>query len=659
MMKWFRKHTKKIMVVVVLFAMFSFVAGAALQSMFSPNPGATEFAVIFGEQVTNGDLNPAQADTIILDRLISSWKQFFNPKLRLEHWYMLTHEAADAGIVVPDEQVDGQLLKMGLTPERLAGYKPRGLFVYPVVRGAFARFLAVQQLAQRVMSTAMPSQTQVRHYVHDTEDKLRIRYAALDAARFIDGNEVIDEAELQEQFETHKDVFAEESEDGVGYKFPRRVRVQYFGVVISQIEPQMDVSFDEVKTYWRRNRSQYKTTDTSDPAASQPVEREMLFSEARMQVERELRQRKALQRSQQVMREAATELLRPWQDQVIDRKTGYKEIIPEVVRDPMYMRNVADRMSAKFGIPLEYRETNLLSQKELDLQPNVGRSRVAISQTQRLPLSEYAFRVPLFFKKAAGSETTLSLQLFQTPDTPLVATTINMQKRRYDPKAWYLFRVVEAREAESPASLAEVRDRVEKDVRKRHAFERIETDAKELYAVARHLGLEAALERMTALRTRAALRSPVTPTPFARRMARTLAIPTVAGLGAPSEEFIDACFEMANSDWTPPEMELPTTPIVAEATTQPAAEPAPKIRLVSLPKLKKRIVVEFVGLDPVRQDKYEGELRAQAFSTLRAEQARAIWTAWYDLSAIEKRCGFKRSTDDAEPAPPEGATAKG
>lgn len=699
MVKWLRKHNKQLMVGVVLFAMFSFVGGSALVTMVSPDPGSQDFALVFGEKIKNSALYGSQNDMQILEATGQTIRGF-HPDMRAEHWYMLIREAEDAGIVIPDATVEAYLQIRGLTVDTLADFPQKKLFSYPSVRRTYRRFLAVQTLGRRVASTTTPSETQMRHYVRDTQEKVVVEFVALDAPSFVDADEPVDAADMQAHFDRHKDVDPAQSDDGYGYKYPRRVRVQYLGAKFDQVAPHMEVTEPEVKAYWRKNRAKYRITETvevpipatTQPAASQPAttqpsstsqpttsqaapatrterrEREKRFSEARSQVEGELRARRARQRVEQAMRAAATQLLKPWQDQTIDPETGYKLNIPSAAKEPNHMRRIRDEMATKFDVPLDYQETGLTSQAGLSSLPTIGMSNVPISRNQQLSFAEYAFRVPAFFEKERGSETTLSLQLFQTADAPLVEVGLAFENGQFfqTTKGMYLFRVIEAREAEAPASLDEVRLQVEADIRKERAFHRMEADAKELYAVARRLGVGQALTMMDELRTKSGVSVATRPPAFAKRTPLdpqrpappALELPTVSGINAKSEEFIDACFEMAADDWTAPEMQLPTTPNVEAATTRPAKVPAPKVRLVSLPKLKKWVVLEFVEFQPVYRDKYEQQFRSQAMTTLSQSRLfEILQKGWFNPVKIELRCGFERIFPDRESDDPDEAAA--
>ncbi|MBN2563976.1 MAG: hypothetical protein JXQ75_23925 [Phycisphaerae bacterium] len=688
MMKWLRKHTKQIMVVVVLFSMFAFVGGSALQWILSPSRSADPYARVFGKEITFLDMYPAQRDTSTLERLYLSWKYDLpNWDMTVRHWYVLAQEAERAGIVIPDEEVEEalqlrvQLLEQqGFPADYLDVLRTQSRITPIEVRRALRQHLAIQKNAARVSDAATPSEAEVRHYVRDTANNVRVRFVTLDAQKFLDPNETFTEEALRAHFEANKDVDAGDSETGFGCRYPRRVKVQYILASISEIEPQVAVTFEEIKDYWKKNKGQYKKTiqvDAPDPttgpattqASTRPAEPpkkvskevEKSFSEARADVERAIRKKKALQTAEEAMRKAARELLRPWEGQKTDVRTGYKPI-PQVAQDPDHMRSISEAMSREFGIPLEYKETPLSSMDTLSKDSTLRSVRLEGGGQESISLTDYAFRVPPFVKRAMAEETGPCLQLFQSPDVPLKGTAYQFAHGQFtQSENLVLFRVVEAREAEAPTSLAEVRGDVERDLRVVRAFERIEPVAKEIFAVASRLGVQDAMTLFEELRTKRGVRDAISPAPFSRRVSLadskdraeqarylealeagkpTLAAPNVPSVGA-SKEFVDACFEMAVEGWQPEEVDSPETEQVQAATTMPAATPTPVVRLLSIPKLRKWFVIELLGTEDVEQDRFESELREAAYNSLRGERRLKLRMDWFKPENIDARCGFE------------------
>ncbi len=691
-MKWLRAHSKHIMVALVLLAMFSFVGAQGLQSWLTPDETGRVVMRAFGREITVGDLQGAQSDTAVLQRLFGSWQ--LHPDQTVYHWFMLAEEADRAGIQIPEERVAGQIEALEQF-RSLDELRRRDGINRSTIRRALNRFIAIQENAARVIGSAVPSEAQLRHYVQDTQAKVGVKFVALNANSFVDKDAPITDAELQAQFDKYKDVFPDEGEFGFGYKFKDRVKLQYVTASVDVIKEAMTVSDEECKEHWRAHREKYKkvvwvdppapaTQPTTQPTATQPAatqpattqpaeppkkirqEEQKKYSEALEDVRRELKQAKAERIARQAMNKLAEELADPWADARPDPTTGFRPI-PGGVDDPAFMKSACDQIAQKFGITLSYAETELSNRDELEGNADLGKATMPGEGVEPLALPELAFRIPAFLKTGRGEEQVVRLQMFQSPGEPLslaggwqfVGGRVQQTSARL-----VVFRVVDARPAESPAGLDEVRTKVEEDIRLLRGYEASAPLADEFAAVAQRLGVEQALTKFDDLRNEKNITRPQTPPPFARRMTTPLtgealrdAIlagepllepPFVAGAGK-SAEFVDACFEMTEDGWTAPAIEAPPTGRVQAAMAAPAPATPPKVRLVSIPSLKKRFIVELSQYTPVAEADYESKHRRDAYRTLSGQRAEVLRTEWFDPKNVERRCGFEDRS--GQPAP--------
>src|SRR5262245_45535831 len=110
MMKWLRAHSKQIMVVTVLLAMFSFVGGSALVQILSPSQDKDPVLRAFGKVYTLRDLRQSQFDTDVLNKLSIRW-QYDQPdyKMSYDQWHCLAEEAERAGLAVSDDEVEQEI----------------------------------------------------------------------------------------------------------------------------------------------------------------------------------------------------------------------------------------------------------------------------------------------------------------------------------------------------------------------------------------------------------------------------------------------------------------------------------------------------------------------------------------------------------------------
>lgn len=539
--------------------------------------------------------------------------------------------------------------------------------------------MAIQKHASHVTGAAMPSEGQVKHFVSETEDKIRVKFISVPAERYLENDAPINDAEVQAMFDVHKDQKASESDSGFGYKYDDRVKLQYISTSISKISPQVTISMDAIKTYWKANKAQFTKTiyvepetpasqptgdaasQPAEPPAPQPKQVEKSFSEARDDVERELRRRNATQLAEQAMKKAQSLLAKPWQDVKTDLTTGLKPI-PAGADAPDAMKKVADRMMGEFGVPVDYAETDWLSKD--DLMSYKDLRGAFLSGQLTVTLSDYAFNVTPFYQHDEDRSSDTGLQLFQPCEAPFTAMAPQFSggQLSYATDRYIVFRVVATNSSQAPADVSEVREQVERDVRIQRGFAKAEPVARELYAVASRLGVEKTLDYFPDLKSGTPLIAVTTPPAFARRTRiadgqmmeamkegkPTLMAPSVTGVGL-SEAFVDACYEMTEPSWSPPAMDVPETERTAAATTQPALEPAPLVRLVSIPKLRKHFVVELAGTEPVDQEKFETTLRNSAYFRLLSERRALLMTEWFDPKAVEARAGFERVSDADAP----------
>lgn len=666
MMQWLRDHTKQIMVVVVLLAMLAFIGDQALMNMLSASEANEKYGKVFGETVRTRDLLAVQQDMMILERLGFQLNFSGVKPVTSHHYYMLLAEAKAAGLSASQAEIDQTLKGQGATADVLQMLQPRNLYAPANVYEAVGHYIMINKNAERVIRAAMPSDAEVRHYAVDTEDRAKVKTVVLDASKFVDTAEVIPDAELQAHFDKYKGEFKAENPDGYGYKYPDRVKLQCIVADFSRIASQTTVTQEDASAHWRKNKAAYSISEkvpvsqpaTTNPTDTQPappsetmISREMTFSEARPQVEAEIKKKRAAQLAEQAMRKASTDLLKPWEVATSDKKTGLKPI-PANVADAGHMEAIRNKAAAEAGIALDYMEIGPISKSDLAVHPAVGKAMVPGSDMQRLTLAEYAFRVPPLYKSTDEFDATPRLQRYQTPDAPLPIESMpryTIQNNQLvqmpgERTGLVLFRVIEAYESAPPATLAEVHAQVLSDLREKRAYERMESAAQQLYAAARKVGLTDALSLDDALKTKLGISAVSTPSPFARKMGGELAPAQVEGIGA-AEEFLTTVFSMSAADWTSPEpaTALPESPAL---TTRPAATPAPRVALVNLPKTRKRVVVEFLEMVPLTEDRYTSQVRSSSFQQLFQRRAREAGREWFDTKNIEKRCKFEPLATD-------------
>lgn len=697
MMKWLRNHTKQIMVVVVLLAMFSFVGAQGLQAILAPNPANEAALRAFGSDYTQGDLMLAGSDAEVLNHLNIRWKPAgAGTDFDVRHWFLLAEEAERAGVQVSDVKLDNYIRSADQMLSGVGGIdylRKQYNIGLPQVRHALSRYLAIMDNAMRVSESALPSEPQVREYVRDTEEKVSVKMAVFDAKNFITDDMAVSEPELEAQFNTYRDVLKSESPEGFGYKYPRRVTIQYVAISPTALQAQMDVSLDTVMDYWKAHKDEPAFQKSEqvpvppDPTTTQPAEpktktvtRQMLFTEARPRIERKLKSDKAKRIARQMTTQIIEAMAKPWAEEQRDTD-GYLPIPSDEVRNPNFMKQVVDKVAGEFGLTPTYGELKLASADQISDNQDLSGAALqsANGESADIDIAELAFHVPAFFKPKAAENTEVRLQYFQAPPAPLRVerrTLVDVQNNQpiwgSEIEKYVVFRVTEARDSEAPTSLDEIRDQLVQDVKISKAYEKMAEECRELGVASQMLGTETALTLFDDLRKDHEIRTIRKPGPFARKQQVR---PTVEELEAGasitdtalvppigrSRKFVDACFAMADENWKAPLIEAPmSSQKVSKAQALPPAVPTPKVQIVDLPKEHMRVVVEFVSYTPVDRDKYETTLRQQAYSDLASARTVSL-IEWFDTKRIEERCGYvdvrNKPVDTKSGIVPEDATS--
>lgn len=670
MMKWLREHNKQMLAVMTALILVSWLVGDPLRAFLQPDPSGQEIGRAFKVKITNASLVTSQNNTAILEALGINWRQLGGSRLgdiaplRLEHWHLLSLEAKEAGIRVAQSEIDAAFASEQMAAIIDGIRKSKGVSL-DQVREALADFMRIQRYMELNINMTVPSERQVRRYVRDTQDRVSVRVVTFGAKDY-SSTDPLDPAEVLRQFEAHKANLPGENGAQFGYKFPRRVRIECLLARVDDVMGQVSVSEDEVRRYWRTNKNTprfmkfvFETPasqpGTTAPAAPTMVQKAMSFSEARPIIETELKRRAAIGRVREAMDGVAADLVRPWLT-LPTGKDGYK-IAPEEARSADLLRSAEERMEKKYGIPLEYLPPRLMSAADIAADPMLGKMVSIGEGKDRLALAEFALRVPGFFDAAKAGETALRLALFQTPDAPLY------NDRENQPYDRLLFRVVETAEPAVPASLDEVREKVEADVRFLRGLRAADARAREFFHAATNVGMDAAIEQSPDLKEKG--KRPFTMPPFARReslaqdredplkLAHALMNngdliqpPSIVVLeGARSGEFVDACFSLTDPAFAPPTVEMPTT--TRPVPTLPAGQTARKLNLVQVARPGAVAVIELVEHTPVREDSFSSVMFQMGQMQLAGLRGAAARARWFDPTVIEQRCGFVRArTDD-------------
>lgn len=669
MQKWLREHNKHLLAALVVLLMLTFLIQDTLSGR-SEAARIEAWGTLRGTSLTNVDFQEAQRVVGMLTTvgpllwqepwLLAIAGQNLNQQnlmmarfysqlkpLTVEEFAVLRFEARLAGIDVSPDSIDGFVAAFGGMP-LVNAIRRQHSVTEEQARDAFADVLRVNELASQSAGALMVGDAELRHFARDMQDRVTVELVSFPSDQFVDEGYAPPDAELQAQFERFRDQTAPEDGKGYGYKWPRRIAVEALRVPVAELQASVTITDEAVRQYYRKNREQYLIPPEEAAAASAPASAPASASgptykplrEVRAEIEKELREAGARSRARQFAGQLAADLARPWADLSRDKDGYYPR--PAGVDSAGYLAELAAKTGKQLGCSIEVRAIELVSAADMADHDLLGKLQPDSNQPEQYRPAEYLFRVPAFHKVERAGDSQPVLSLYE-PSQVAYAQSDD----KGEVVAYLVLRVIEARESESPKSLAECRERVAKDLRLMAADKIADEHANRLYVAAQKLGVKAALEAdpgLKAMLTKpkkgaAADAEPPDPllTPsFARQsQSFTGAGPTfVPGMGQ-SEAAIEAVFEMTSEAWTSPPASAPAATQVAA----PATQPAPKVRLIHLPESHNRVVVELKKHEPVREDVFTSrrdQFRMQAVRQRRLD----AFKSWFDRNTLYARAGF-------------------
>jgi hypothetical protein len=632
MMKFFRKHNKKLLAVFMVLLMVVFLGGSALDNLLQPDLNRVVANSNVGE-ISYFDHRLAEDTTFILEAVGLDWKRplpgVAEPLDTIE-WILLTREAKKLGMGSDSAMVRSTLAgAVGIDElSRRLRRKPERILT------AFAEFDSVQRAAQAVGGATAPSEAQVVTAARTALEKVRINTVLLPAGAFVQEDAEFTESRIAEQFEEYR-----EREPGrgleFGYYLPDAVQVEYIRIDRDAIAEEFRAT--RVKRLARKAEAYYGKRRETDPAfrrtpeetgddSEEPVEGPpyepppyLSWDDARdiaMNVV-----------SKQEADEAVAQLA-GWLDQRFSEhwlgaetdEGGYKQA-PETVTGPGYYHKVLERIPPTIAFPdaVSIGTTGFFSADEADDVPVLGKASYLSERGGVEQLRTLAFRtksiIPVLPNKK-GLNPSDYLALFQTCRYVLTDA---------DGGA-FLFRVIDGRNGHIPESVDEVRERVVKDLRTLQAYETARARAESLRGCSAGLSLQESYDSDEELRE--LLESApeggggyFEPPPFARasRFQAMLGgargpVFVGSGVGSLPPDAVQRCF---------------------------ALEHAPeKTAVIEFEDEARIMVVEWQETQPAQGDDFLG-MREQFVQQMARARSRGAVSDWLKPEQIRARNGFK------------------
>ncbi len=475
MMKFFRKHTKVLLVGSMTLLMIVFVGGSALQGMLTTDPNR-DVATTTRGKITLKDQRIAQGTTKILESWGIAWQRMggSGTPLELTDWILLVREAERLGMKADIAEIRSS------APPDVLNEMARSLKVRPDdILYALAQYNTVQQAVSAVGQVTTPSEAEVAAAARRSFERVSVHAVVIPAEAFVDDGAKFTEEEINAQFTAHR-----ESEPGAGLNFgyyvDPTIQVQYIKIDRDVLASPNQV---RVANLDRKARSFYDARRASDPAFRRPIEElieettgdsigpdapkpepYLSWEEAKDKAVEIIRRQEAdtaaAQLADALIQRAANDLYDA------DRGDDGYVVVPESVKSTDYLAALVGHIPASLSYP--------------DAVSIVTTDFFDVSQADDIDGIGEGYYVP----QRIGKYETLRSILLKTkailqnvPDdkginrSDYIATSQLSNYALRDGKGnVYVFRVVDSKAGHIPASVDEVRDRVVADLRLKKAF---------------------------------------------------------------------------------------------------------------------------------------------------------------------------------------------
>jgi hypothetical protein len=694
MIKFMRKHNRKLLAIFTAGLLVVWLGSQALENMLKPDTSKQTIGKAFGQNFDRRDRLNANVRTEVLASMGMPWNRPWSfglsnlPIKPIDQltWFLLDREARRCGIEVPPREVDRFLLAWKMPGRVLEQIRDRHSISIDRIKDCIADFMRIGRVGNLAAAAIKVSQPEVAHFVRDTRETVAVRMSILRADAFADPNSRPDAAAMEKQFYQYRNDLPGTTRYGYGYRWPDRIRVEYVVTDMDKIEKAIKISRDDAMNFWRDHRKDYtkqipvasaptsgpatkaatRPTTTTGTVASAPTtstkpatETQIkTFNEAYEQVVSDMKKQQSPALAEKLIRELSQQVMEPWFDIKPDPNTGYKSS-PAGVDAPNYLEKIAADVCRRNDLPPEalrvVKPARWVTRTDATDLEGIGKARMEgqpSDEEQPTGFVDAVFHVQnLYTPPKGGHQAARGLSLFEMFNTPLRDT------KEGAPNNYYMFRVVAAQKEHSPESIDEVKDQVRRDLIEQAGFERAGEQARKLQTLAASKGLEAAVKADAALAGRLGDKPVITPEPFARRrsfgqaaiqfgLPLTILTP-IEELGVTGERKIAFMpMEMVADEYKAETEQFieacfrlaPPTPTSGPATTA-ASRPAEPTTTVEMPRKHQWVVVEFVSIERVPVSEFS-KIWRQAQALLQIERTVEFLKEWYDPEQVKKRAGY-------------------
>lgn len=536
-----RKYRKKIIAVLVIILMIVFVVELGL-SRGGGDPSADEVVARFGDgqEITNAEQRQFAAEWNLLtrgemaqytprflgDALLSNlpvqgqdfMAQFMAMQAMRsvealtgsidERTYMLLVKEADRlGIQLNRDRLEEMRNILSRLPSQAPETRDR----------AVINWMNVVEVFNRMSRAVKVSPAQALHAVARQQQQVALEVVPFSAADYKEQVPEPTPEQLQAFFEKYRDVSAEASEFGIGYRFPDRVKVEYIKVPKDAIAK--TITDEDIYKYWKDNQAQFQRLPDTQPAATlpegpigpsaatmpatapaAPVASTQPTTRPWTEVKDEIRDILANQRAAAMAASINQTLRADWPNfREAMRAPGASATQPSRAQTSLgvpyntypYLQALQKRIQAQKEsrgvLPELVWDDNFLTPRELEQLPGIGQARLRTPDGRAIPFPQFAIGSAEAFMTEAerrqAQENRFQTQALYQPSPPFYEEATGN---------YYIFRLTDAQPAHPAESLAVVESRVREDWKSMQAYELAQQAARKFLEEAKAQGLQQA-----------------------------------------------------------------------------------------------------------------------------------------------------------------------
>lgn len=516
MLKFLRKYNKWILVIGGSLLMVAFLAPQLVEQL--PRMRDRTVATFDGRPVKESKLMQAASELRAINALggVGNLTNIFlgltapNNDQDIE-WYMLTREAEEAGYIGSDgdgatlypliaqqlalmqadmmlqqnpglESLRNQIASSYVEQwnQRLISSEPNaanaGQFrTVEELREAVAKLRGVMRMRNAYATMGRLSVSRATRTGSETFDAAGVDFVVIPADRFTDAVAEPTEEQILAHYEKYASAVPSETEFGIGYLQPQRVKLEWIAIEREPIENAITIDPVEASKHHQLNKDRF-------PGA---------FTDHRDDIIAELKRQKAERIMGQAENFVRSEIVRA--TRTLERQGGYLSLPEDWATQRPTLESIAQHVVEKvaqandgLAIPLpsvSIRNSEWLTQQEVYALPGFGPS------TGRVGSASFPAVAAVFAVRELNPTPAIPVQVgLLASDFP---TTGNDGSR-------YFFRVLDARKESAPESLDEVRADVVRDIKRLEAYQRIVDELAGYTEVAINAGLEEVVDAVNA-----------------------------------------------------------------------------------------------------------------------------------------------------------------